>query len=334
MSGHPSEAIARQYARIALGHVACEYPNKLDHVMGDGDDAQTPRALHPVFFGSFDWHSCVHSWWLLLRVRRMFPTTPEAARIKALARATFTAEKLAAELAYIERPLSRGFERPYGWAWLLALHHEAAQHKDMDWGDQLAPIAHALSGRMTDYLEVLTYPIFVGTHFNTAFALILARQWAQSHDHGLLENIDRYARQAFYEKRDYAGWEPGGDEFLSPVLCAALLMSAVLQEAEFAPWFERLVIDNGWLQANAHPVHVSDRTDGKIAHLDGLNLSRAWCLWGVGRALDGGLDPAIITLLRQRAAAHFDAANAHVAGDYMGEHWLASFALLAQLERG
>ena len=111
-------------------------------------------------------------------------------------------------------------------------------------------------------------------------------------------------------------------------------MSAVLQEAEFAPWFERLVIDNGWLQANAHPVHVSDRTDGKIAHLDGLNLSRAWCLWGVGRALDGGLDPAIITLLRQRAAAHFDAANAHVAGDYMGEHWLASFALLAQLERG
>lgn len=324
-----NENIARKFAQIALGHVAQEYPNKLDHVMGGGEDAQTPRALHPVFFGSYDWHSCVHSWWTLLTLRRLYPAMPEAREISALAEATFTQEKLAVELAYLERTESSGFERPYGWGWLLYLHHEAARHTDQDWGRRLEPLARAFAERLREHLPVLTYPITVGTHFNTSFALILAREWAEVHDHELLKQIGRWSHQAFVSKSNYAGWEPGGDEFLSPVLTAALLMSRLMPRTDFAAWFDQLVLANGWVERECNPVTVSDRSDGKIAHLDGLNLSRAWCLRGINRAL-GASDAS--ALIEQRAQAHLQAALPHVAGDYMGEHWLASFALLAFLE--
>lgn len=324
-----SEETARGFARIALGHVTREFPHKLDHVLNNEADALGPRALHPVFFGSFDWHSCVHSWWLLLTVRRLYPDTAEAGEIEALAHASFTPEKLAAELAYLERPLARGFERPYGWAWLLALHDEAARHADAAWGARLAPLAQAFAARFLDYLKVLTYPITVGTHFNSSFALILARDWAQGRDPALLALIDEWAMAAFAHRRDYAGWEPGGDEFLSPVLSAAKLMSKVMPQLQFAPWLDDLVIANGWIEREAWPVSVSDRSDGKIAHLDGLNLSRAWCLAGL--APFAGSEEAC-SLLEERAAAHLEAAMPHLEGDYMGEHWLASFALLALLE--
>jgi hypothetical protein len=229
-----TEDIARSSARIALGHVAREYPNKLDHVLNDDSDAQTPRALHPVFFGSYDWHSCVHSWWTLLTLRRLYPDMPEARGIADLADQTFTTEKLAAELAYLDRPGTRGFERPYGWGWLLYLHHEAARHEDRDWGERLEPLARAFADRFQPYLEALTYPITVGTHFNTSFALILAREWSEGRDRGLTTAIDRWSRHAFEDRRDYAGWEPGGDEFLSPVLTASLLMSRVMEASDFA----------------------------------------------------------------------------------------------------
>lgn len=317
-----------RFARIALDHVAREFPNKLDHVLMSEADALGPRALHPVFFGSFDWHSCVHSWWLLLTIRRLFPDTAEARKIEALADATFTRENLAAELAYLERPSSRGFERPHGWGWLLALHQEAMRHSDTDWGERLEALAHTLAGRLREYLKVLTYPITVGTHFNTSFALILARDWAQDRDPLLLALIDEWALAAFAGRRDYAGWEPGGDEFLSPVLCAALLMSGVMPQTQFAPWFDALVVDNGWITREAHPVSVSDRSDGKIAHLDGLNLSRAWCLQAIAPLVTSRATRA---LLEDRAALHLAAAMPHLAGDYMGEHWLSSFALLALL---
>ena len=319
------QELASQFARIALGHVEREYPNSLQHVLASDEDARTPRDLHPAFYGSFDWHSCVHGWWLLLTLRGDFPDLPEADAIAALADATFTEEKLGAELAYFERPQARGFERPYGWAWLLALHGAACKGQGHAWGARLEPLARALAERLISYLSVLTYPITVGTHFNTAFALVLAREWALENDDQLFTSIDKYSIKAFEHKSDYSGWEPGGDEFLSPVLTVALLMSRVLPREQFAPWFDALIVANGWIERECHPVTVSDRKDGKIAHLDGLNLSRAWCLSEISGVLGSESPP----LLKERAQAHLAAALPHVAGAYEGEHWLASFALLA-----
>lgn len=323
-----TEEIARNFAGIALGHVARAFPYKDDHVFAGPDDLRLPQAAHPVFFGSYDWHSCVHGWWMLLTLRRLYPAMPEAAAIAALAGDTFTQEKLATELAYLDRPSARGFERPYGWGWLLYLHHEAALHDDAPWGARLEPLARAFAARLRDYLAILTYPITVGTHFNTAFALVLARRWAVFRDPDLVALIDDWAMRAFGHRSDYAGWEPGGDEFLSPVLTAALLMAEVRPHAAFAPWFAALVVRNGWLARACQPVFVSDRSDGKIAHLDGLNLSRAWCLRGIAGALGGAEHHEE---LHRLADLHLDAAMPHIAGDYMGEHWLASFATLALL---
>ncbi|GAB5348347.1 DUF2891 domain-containing protein [Alteriqipengyuania sp. 357] len=320
---------AARFARAALGHVAREYPHKLDHVMEGDADVRPPRALHPCFFGSFDWHSCVHGWWTLLTLRRLFPGLPEAAQIAELADKTFVAENLATELAYAQAPSARGFERPYGWGWLLYLHHEAARH-DEEWAARIEPLARHFAARFKDYLGVLTYPVFVGTHYNTAFALTLAREWAAARDAELAAAIDRWSGNAFAHRSDYRGWEPGGDEFLSPVLSAALLMHRVLPSQEFAPWFAALVLDNGWI-ADLSPATVSDRSDGKVAHLDGLNLSRAWALHEIAPTLGHSNDRE---MLCAKAAAHLEVALPHVTGDYMGEHWLASFALLALLAEG
>lgn len=320
--------MARQLAGAALGHVAREYPNKLDHVMGGVDDVLSPRTLHPCFFGSYDWHSCVHGWWTLLTLRRLFPDTEEAQAIADLAGKILTEENLAVELTYARRPSSRGFERPYGWGWLLYLHHEAARHQDREWGTLLEPLARHFAAALKDYLKLLTYPITVGTHYNTAFALVLAREWAEARDPDLLALIDEWGLRAFADRAAYRGWEPGGDEFLSPVLTAAMFMSRVMPHAQFASWFDRLVLNNGWLENECRPAVVSDRSDGKIAHLDGLNLSRAWCLRMIAPNLG---DHPSSGAIERIADQHFDAAINHVVGDYMGEHWLASFALLALL---
>lgn len=320
--------IASRFANIALGHVAKPYPYKDDHVFESEADARPPETAHPCFFGSFDWHSCVHSWWMLLTIRRLYSDLPEANAIEELADSTFTNKKLAQELAYLDRSSSRGFERPYGWGWLLYLHCEAARHSDKPWAARMAPLANAFAKRFKNYLAILTYPITVGTHFNTSFALVLAREWAEGRDPALLAQIDTWASHTFGERRDYAGWEPGGDEFLSPVLTSALLMSRVMPHSQFALWFDALVIANGWIERECWPVTVSDRSDGKIAHLDGLNLSRAWCLLEVNAALG---ETSLACLMEERAKDHLEAALPHVAGDYMGEHWLASFAMLALL---
>ena len=312
---------------IALGHVRKEYPHKLDHVLLGDEDALPPRVLHPIFFGSFDWHSCVHGWWTLLTLRRLFPEMPEAHAITDLANDSFTAEKVGAELAYLERPLSRGFERPYGWGWLLYLHLEATRHPE-GWGAHLEPLARAFAQRMRDYLPVLTYPIRVGTHFNTAFALVLALEWAEKFDPELAGLIRNRSLHWFAADRDCQAWEPGGDEFLSPALIEALCM-AKSHESGFPEWFGRFLPAIAQRQPASlfEPAIVSDRSDGKIAHLDGLNLSRAWCWWSMAPLL-----PAEERSIAEDAAdKHLAAALPHIAGDYMGEHWLASFALLALL---
>jgi hypothetical protein len=313
-------SLASRLAEIALGHVAREYPHKLDHVLLSNEDALTPRALHPIFFGSFDWHSCVHGWWTLLTLRRLFPQIEEAEAIARLAEETFTAEKVAAELAYLDRPLSRGFERPYGWAWFLYLHLEATRHEE-NWAGELKPLARAFAQRLRDYLPILTYPIRVGTHFNTAFALILSLEWADEFDAELAALTRDRSRHWFGTDRDCQAWEPGGDEFLSPALIEALCMARA-HKALFPIWFEHFLprIDTRQPATLFMPAIVSDRSDGKIAHLDGLNLSRAWCWRALGYP--------------EHAEPHLAAAMPHLAGDYMGEHWLASFALLALLAEG
>jgi hypothetical protein len=320
-------SLAAHMAQIALGHVIREYPHKLDHVMSDDGDVLPPRALHPIFFGSFDWHSCVHGWWTLLTLRRLFSRIEEATAIAQLADGSFTAEKMGAELAYLDRPLSRGFERPYGWAWLLQLHLEATRH-EQSWGAELEPLARAFANRMRGYLAVLTYPIRVGTHFNTAFALILSLDWADAFDAALAHQIRDRARHWFGADRDCQAWEPGGDEFLSPSLLEALCM-ARCHPGNFAQWFKRFLPRVGDYDPATlfNPAIVSDRTDGKIAHLDGLNLSRAWCWRSIAPLL-----PAAERAVAEGATdTHLAAALPHLSGDYMGEHWLASFALLALL---
>jgi hypothetical protein len=321
---------ASHMAAIALGHVTREYPHKLDHVLLDDRDARPPRTLHPIFFGSFDWHSCVHGWWTLLTLRRLFPNIAEHSAITDLANHSFTADKVAAELAYLDRPLSGGFERPYGWAWLLYLHREAARHEE-GWGAKLAPLAQAFARRLSHYLDILTYPIRVGTHSNTAFALILCLEWAERFDGPLASKIRNRAQRWFGGDRDCQAWEPGGDEFLSPALIEALCVARA-QRALFPIWFDQFLPHIGARQPASlfSPAIVSDRSDGKIAHLDGLNLSRAWC-W---RSLAPLFGPAERSLAQAAADEHLAAAMPHLAGDYMGEHWLASFALLALLTGG
>lgn len=322
------QAIAERFARLTLGHVGREYPYKPDLVMTGPHDALPPSAHHPIFHGSFDWHSCVHGWWQLFHLLRHYPDMAGAANIRSRADAIFTPANVAGECAFLARPSAAGFERPYGWAWLLALHGELVHH-DQPWAAHLEPLARAFADRFRSFLPKLTYPLRVGTHFNIAFALRLAQEWAAVHDAPLATLMTDRATDWFAEDRDCQAWEPGGDEFLSPALCEALLMSRLLPRADFARWFDQFLpaIAGGRPATLLTPAVVSDRSDGKIAHLDGLNLSRAWCWRGIGAAL--GPDHPVADLVEDAAQRHIQASLPYVAGDYMGEHWLATFALLA-----
>lgn len=324
---HLTAAHAARFMALTIGHLTREFPHKLDHVMDGPDDARTPRDLHPIFFGSYDWHSCLHGWWQVLRLARLYPDLPEAEAVRALAAKMLTAESFVAETAYLARPSSRGFERPYGWAWALALQAEMVRH-DQPWAQHANAFAAAFAERFHQFLPVQTYPIRVGTHYSSAFALTLARDWALNHDPALVTLIDSRAAAWFAKDRDCQAWEPGGDEFLSSALTEALLMSRVLG-AGFAGWFDQFLpaAAAGQPATLFTPATVSDRSDGKIAHLDGLNLSRAWCWRGIAAALPAGHPvqaPALDT-----AERHLAAALPHLGDDYMGEHWLATFALLA-----
>jgi hypothetical protein len=324
---------ADRFVRIALGHVTREYPNKLDHVLGAAEELQPPRALHPMFFGSFDWHSCVHGHWLLARIYRRFPRSAAAPDVRALLDAQFTSEKVAGELAYLARPSARGFERPYGWAWALALVGELLRHRSDEgrrWAQALAPLAREFVRRFQDYLRIASYPVRAGVHSNTAFALLLARDYAAAARNADFAALCAQTACLWYRAdRNCAAWEPSQDEFLSPALIEAALLRDVLSVVEFRDWFAGFLPEaaRGAPPQLFSPATVSDRSDGKIAHLDGLNLSRAWC-WS--RIIEGlpSSDP-LRNRAQQAIAEHISSALDHVAGDYMGEHWLASFALLA-----
>jgi len=328
--------LAARFAGLALGHVEQEFPNKMDHVLTGPGDAQTPSALHPIFYGSFDWHSCVHGYWTLARLYRMHPNHAKAAMTRALFERQFTAEKIGAEVAYVRRPSSRGFERPYGWGWLVALQAELARHETPEgrsWAAAMAPLAEAFAERFKAFLPIAHYPVRAGVHSNTAFALALAIDYARRCGDAELETlIMATARRWYTADRDCQAWEPSGDDFLSPALMEAECMRRCLDGPAFADWF------SGFLPRLADqspaslftPASVSDRSDGKIAHLDGLNLSRGWCWLTLATTLAVG-DPRR-RVCEAAAEKHLAAGLPHVSGDYMGEHWLASFALLALTE--
>lgn len=340
--------IASRFARAALGHVTREYPNKLDHVLAGAEDAKTPRHLHPIFFGSFDWHSCVHAYWLLATLLREFPAIPERKAIAALFSAQITRENVAAEVKYLEQPMRGTFERPYGWAWLLMLAAELERHKKSEpsaialeeatwpqterrsYAETLAPLTAAFVKRFFDFLPRAAYPVRVGTHFNTAFAIVLASEYADVASNGALRDLLREKAIAWYANdAGCQAWEPSGDDFLSPALIEAECLRRVLGTAEFDAWLSRFLPRIGQREPATlfNPVTVSDRSDGKIAHLDGLNLSRAWCWRSLAKSMKDGDPRRAISI--EAADAHLAAALPHVTGDYMGEHWLATFALLA-----
>jgi hypothetical protein len=312
---------ASRLARLPLECLRREYPHKLDHLLLDGSDVQPPRALHPAFYGCLDWHSAVHGHWMLARLLRRCDALPEADAIRALFDETLTAENIAVEAAYFDGRAS--FERMYGWAWLLAL----AQELDEPWRSNLQPLVDTIIARYLEFLPKQTYPIRAGTHANTAFGLSFALDYARAVGHRVLEQLIVDRALAYYggDVAAPAAWEPSGDDFLSPTLVEADLMRRVVPD--FAAWFARFLPTLP--PSLSVPAVVSDRSDPKLAHLDGLNLSRAWCLRSISTALPDG---TLRDELSNAAAAHARAGLAHVTtGDYMGEHWLASFAIYLEL---
>ena len=328
-------ALASKFAKLALSHITREYPNLVYNVLNGPDDVRSPRELHPIFFGSLDWHSCVHGYWLLATVLRLYPENPESAAIRDLFDAQLTPAKVRAELEYLDAPLRTTFERPYGWAWLLMLAAELSRHAGDDgrrWSKTLTPLADAFVARFSNFLPKATYPTRVGTHFNSAFALTLALEYSEVAADDALKHLLVNKALAWYDNdQNCQAWEPGGDDFLSSALMEAECMRRARGMEQFRTWMD------GFLPGIAtrepatlfEPAIVSDRSDGKIAHLDGLNLSRAWCWRSLAIAWPDE-DPRRAIAL-DAANVHLAASMPHVAGEYMGEHWLATFALLALL---
>ncbi|HYT94967.1 MAG TPA: DUF2891 domain-containing protein [Gemmataceae bacterium] len=328
-----TEKQASAFAQLALKGIRKEYPNKPGHVMNGPADVKGPRALHPAFYGCFDWHSSVHGHWMLVRLLRLFPELPEKQQIRAVLAEHLTAKNLQAEADYFAQPNSQSFERTYGWAWLLKLAEELHSWDDADarqWSQNLRPLTDTIVARYIAFLPKQTYPIRTGVHPNTAFGLAFALDYARTVDHKALRTLLEDRSRAYFAKDAGApaAWEPDGADFFSPSLMEADLMRRVLLPADFQAWFRRYLPDiaKGEPKTLLMPAQVTDRTDPQIVHLDGLNLSRAWCMRSIAAALPAG-DPAR-KVLAESAARHADAALRHVAsGDYVGEHWLASFAV-------
>ncbi len=327
--------LAAAFADIALANVVREFPNKPDHVMGAAQDARRPRDLHPAFYGSFDWHSCVHMHWLLARVRRLFPELPQREAIEAVFDRHLAGPNIAAECEYLARPESRSFERTYGWAWFLELATELSRGADAAsrrWSATVQPLAAAFIRRYIDYLPRQQYPLRVGAHSNSAFGLLFALDHARAAGEAALEAscVERADLWFGKDREAPAAWEPSGADFLSPALLEAELMRRIFPQRQFAAWLDAFLPSLRTREPTTLfvPAEVTDRTDPFIVHLDGLNFSRAWCLRGIASALPAS-DPRM-ELLRVASAVHLHAGMGGLAaGDYMGEHWLATFATLA-----
>jgi hypothetical protein len=325
-------ATAARFVQVALANVSCEYPFHLSHLMRDARDLAAPRTLYPVFFGSYDWHSCVHMHWTLVRCLRRFAQADFAAPIRAHLDARLTAAAVAQEIAYFSAQRN-SFERPYGWGWLLKLQAELVALATLEpaaarWRDTLAPLAQHLTDLLLDFLPRADFAVRTGSHGNSAFALLLALDYAAAIQHrALAQAIGTRAQRWFGADRRYpARFEPSGDDFLSAGLCEARLMQRVLDGCDYADWWQAFAPDAQGLQRWLAPVPVSDPEDPKIVHLHGLNLSRAWCWRGLCGTLPAALKPAVEAAISTHLQHSLPAATA---GHYVGTHWLATFALLA-----
>ena len=323
---------AERFANLALACVHKEYPNKIAHNLSSDDDVAPPRALTPAFYGCYDWHSSVHGHWLLARLARTFPEATFATPARAALAKSLTARNIATETAYLRGAGRASFERPYGLAWLLQLGAELREWDDplaREMAANLRPLEEAAIERLRTWLPKLAYPVRSGEHSQSAFAFGLFLD----SDPELAKLVAERAR-AFYT-RDKAcplAYEPSGEDFLSPCLAEADVMRRVLGPAEYAKWLRDFLPQIGkekWLQ----PAIVTDRSDPKLAHLDGLNLSRAWMLEGIASGLPAG--DGRIRALRDAAAKHRDAGLEGVTGEhYEGGHWLGSFAVYLVTRRG
>lgn len=337
----PREGVATdRFARLALSCVHKEYPNKISHVLNSAADAAPPRQLYPAFYGCFDWHSSVHGHWLLTRILNTDPQTPYAGAIKAALAQSFTAENIAGEVAYFQQPDRASFERPYGTAWFLQLMTELRQAEFAEaagWAETLAPLETLIADYTSAWLPKLVYPIRAGTHNQTAFAFGLMIDWADATGNAAFREQIAAKSLEFYsgDVSCPLAYEPSGEDFLSPCLMEADLMRRVMSRENFAAWltaFLPLIPQDGhgdWLA----PGVVLDPSDGKLVHLDGLNLSRAWAMEGIASALPEA-DPRRAALLAS-AAVHKESGVAAVSEEhYAGSHWLASFATYLETRRG
>jgi Protein of unknown function (DUF2891) len=329
---------AATYARTALDNIQREFPSDVWHRMHGPDDLpKRPRERTPVFYGSFDWHSCVEMHWLLVRLLRCMPAAVPEADIRRALDGQFTAEGLAAEARFIGHPDNGGRERPYGWGWALQLIHDVQTWDDADarrWASRFMPLAETLSRNFLDWLPKATYPIRYGVHGNSAFgfsrALPYARELARTGDSTLLDALTSKALTWFGDDVEYpARWEPSGSDFLSPALTEAELMGQLLPPGEFGGWLGAFLPGLADRQPAElfTPATVSDPSDGQIAHLHGLNASRAWCWQRIAELLPSSdsREEVALSAMRRHAAA----ALPHVTGgDYMVEHWLAAYAVL------
>jgi hypothetical protein len=325
-------AAAERFAKLALACIDREYPNKPEHVLDSAADAKPPREFHPAFFGCYDWHSSVHGHWMLVRLLKTFPDMPSAKEIRARLAAHFTAEAMETEARYLDIKSNRSFERTYGWAWTLRLMSELQRWDDPDaktWRANIEPLAKTLVARLKDFLPKLTSPIRTGVHPNTAFALGEASDYVKAAGDKELEGVVAKRARDYYahDRACPLAYEPSGEDFFSPCMEEADLMRRVLPAAEFSSWL------GGFLPGLAagkpfplSPAVVSDPTDPRLVHLDGLNLTRAWTLRAIARALPAA--DGRRKVLEASAAKHAEAGLMRVSsGNYEGEHWLASFAV-------
>lgn len=324
---------ASHFAKLALKCVKKEYPNKLSHVMNDESEVKSPASLHPTFYGCFDWHSSVHGHWMLVRLLKRFPDLPESEEIRNALNDNLSASNIEVEVTYLHQPSRKSFERTYGWAWLLKLTEELHVWEDeqgQQWSKNLQPLANAIVKRYLDFLPRQTYPIRRGVHPNTAFGIAFALDYVRAVGNQELGDllIERSHTYFAEDSNCPAAWEPDGDDFFSRCLMEADLMRRVLTPTEFKEWFHRFLpgLEDREPKSLLEPAEVSDRSDGKIVHLDGLNLSRAWCMNGIAQALPE--DDSLRAVLTESAVRHAQATLPHIAsGSYEGEHWLASFAV-------
>jgi hypothetical protein len=333
-------AAAARFAGLALKCLHDEYPNHVSSTMDSDADALPPRKLTPAFYGCFDWHSDVHGHWLLVRLLHLMPDAPFAAQARAELSRSFTAENIAGEIAYLKHEGRASFERPYGLAWLLKLGAELRQWDDPEaraWSASLSPLETEAASRLKSWLPKLHYPIRIGEHDQTAFSFGLIWDWAKiAGDTQMGSLLEDAARRFYAADRDCPlSYEPSGEDFLSPCLAEADFMRRILPPPAFARWLSGFLPNipiNGsarWLS----PAVITDRADPKLAHLDGLNLSRSWMLEGIAHGLPKG-DPRIATL-SAAAAAHGSAALPQVTGEhYEGGHWLGTFAVYLTSKAG